>query len=153
MLDKLLHTLPRHQNDRLLCVLSLCILVALVAMRGVATLLHAESWQLLELAVLIGSGLLSLSRSTWYTRNRETILLVRWAVTILVGTAAATPKLASTPCSTSTMLALNAYLLFAAAAPLRFSTLMPLLVLNMLATASTVPMVCVCVCGALMHPL
>lgn len=76
-----------------------------------------------------------------YTRHRETILLIRWAVTILVGTAVSTPHLTSTARSTSAVLATNAYLLFASAAPLRFSTLVPLLVINAIAIASTLPVV------------
>ena len=56
------------QNDRLLCVLNLCILAMMLCVRGVSAVLHAEPWQLLELVVVLGSGLLSLIHSTWCVR-------------------------------------------------------------------------------------
>lgn len=66
-------------------------------------------------------------------------------MTILIGTATAAPRIPATTASPSVMLTTNAYLLFASVAPLRFSTLVPLLLINSMAFASTIPLVCVSV--------
>lgn len=52
----------------MLCVLSLCMLLSLMAVRGAATVLHANAWQLLELLVVTVPGLLSLARNAWCVR-------------------------------------------------------------------------------------
>lgn len=125
--------------------MSLLIVLTLSLVGGAPALSDVNIWQALDLGMVLLSGVVSFVNVSWYLRYREALMLVRWTSTILINTALMLPVLTSsnTASMAGSLATVGAScLLFASISPLRFSTLVPLLVVQVLATASSLPKVC-----------
>ncbi len=129
----------------MLSALSLLIVLTLMMFGGPPALSDVGIWQALDLGMVLVSGFASFLNVSWYLRYRESMMLVRWTLTILISTALTMPML--TPSYMASMAGRlttvgASCLVFASISPLRFSTLVPLLLVQVLATVSNLPRVC-----------